>query len=189
MLPSNKKDGDSFSDTKFDGITMNENKPSEKVLKLLRKNKNMKEWRMHRQELTDEDVKFIAEELKTNKTCESINLSTNNITPEGAAHLAGMLKVNKTLKYLWLASNQIGDRGTEILCTALEYDDNNTSYSVDLSSNQITDQSVDRILKLFGMQNTRVKLFFIDGNQISKENKERLREMAKERNISLGDLF
>jgi hypothetical protein len=37
--------------------------------------------------------------------------------------------------------------------------------------------------------NSTLKLFFIDVTQISDQNKERLRQMANEKDINLGDLF
>ena len=122
----------------------------------------------------------------TLSNCESINLSFNQITADGVKHLVDMIEVNKTLRYVWLASNQIGNKGTVMLCSVVKRHD--TRHSLDLSSNEITDESVAVILDMMEATST-MKLLFIDANQISDGNKERLRAVAKEQEINLGDLF
>ena len=112
---------------------------------------------MHRQQLTDQELKFISQEFEKDQICESMNLSSKKITADGVKYLADMVEGSKTLKYLWLAANQIGDRGTLILCSAFHTHGN--LHSLDLASNGITDQSVEAIPEMI-KGNSSLKLFF-----------------------------
>ncbi|CAF0812760.1 unnamed protein product [Didymodactylos carnosus] len=78
------------------------------------------------QELTDQDVKFIANEFKPNTTYKILDLFNNNITVDGVFYLNEILKVNKTLIRLNLGCNEMGDQSAQLLLNTLTHRNNNT---------------------------------------------------------------
>jgi len=88
-----------------------------------------------------------------------------------------MLKVNGTLRILNLRWNQIDDDGAKSLFDVLE-DGNRTLEHLHLDLNQITDKSVESILKMINANRT-VKLLILTDNQISEDNQRQLEKVAQ----------
>jgi Ran GTPase-activating protein (RanGAP) involved in mRNA processing and transport len=156
----------------------------ENVLESIAALKNESNWDLNAQKLTNGDIRALTKELESNKNCGVLHLHLNSITDDGVSYLSEMLKVNQTLTDLYLGANDISDRGVEVLCQALTYH-NRTLKVVDLTFNRITGEDVNMILDLLKI-NDKLMGFMLAGNPISEESKDKLREIAKVRNISLG---
>jgi Ran GTPase-activating protein (RanGAP) involved in mRNA processing and transport len=131
----------------------------EHVLESIAALKNESNWDLNAQKLTDGDIRVLAKELQSNKNCGVLHLHLNSII----------------------------DRGVEVLCQALTHH-NRTLKVVDITFNRITGEGVNMILDLFKV-NDKLMGFMLADNPISKESKDKLREVAKVRNVSLGVNF
>ena len=156
----------------------------ENVLASISALRNESNWDLNAKNLTDEDIRILANELHSNTKCHVLHLHLNNITDAGIFYLADMLKVNQTLTDLYLGANDFGDRGVELLCQAL-IDHNRTLVVIDLTCNRIMGDSMHMILNLFKV-NDQLKGFMLTNNAISEENKDKLRKAAEVSNITLG---
>jgi Ran GTPase-activating protein (RanGAP) involved in mRNA processing and transport len=99
-------------------------------------------------------------------------------------HLSEMLKTNITLAHLALRSNDISDGGVQVLANTLTHH-NNTLQGLYLEENKlITDLSVNPLVQML-KQNGSLKILRVSDCQLSRKEKERLRQMKK----SKKDLF
>jgi len=112
-----------------------------------------------------------------NKNCQVLDLFKNKITSKGVLYLSEMLKVNGTLRILNLRWNQIDDDGAKSLFDVLK-DGNRTLEHLHLDLNQITDKSVESILKMINANQT-LKLLILTDNQISEDNQRQLEKAAQ----------
>ena len=80
----------------------------------------LKELRLMRAQLSDEEAGIIAKALLTNNTLTILDLSTNSIGDPGAACLAAALKHNSTLTKLVLYNNRISQEGIKAFAKGLE---------------------------------------------------------------------
>ncbi|CAF1353862.1 unnamed protein product [Adineta steineri] len=105
---------------------------------------------------------------------------------KGAVYLSEMLKVNGTLRILNLRWNQIDDDGAKSLFDALR-DDNRTLERLHLDLNQITDKSVESIMKMINGNRT-LTLVILTDNQISEDNQRQLEKTGQLRKPSALDV-
>ncbi|CAF1026277.1 unnamed protein product [Didymodactylos carnosus] len=157
---------------------------SEKVQEILDKSKGAVNWLFNDQQLSDADLKLIADELKTDQKCERLDLQRCNLYPADASELAEMLKVNKTLKQLWLSHNYIQDKGFLAICEALREGGNKSLETLDLTGNHIKGKKVGIIEEMI-QTNLSLTHLYLWGNPITEENRERLRNAGEERTPKL----
>lgn len=149
--------------------------------------KSESNWDLNARNLTDDDVRIVAMELQSNEHCCVLHLHLNHITDHGMNHLAEMLKKNRTLTDLYLGANDIGNQGVQTLCKALAQG-NQTLTVVDLTCNQITDESLGTIVDLLKVNET-LRGVMLTENPISEEGKSKLRQEATLRGVSFGANF
>ena len=131
--------------------------------------------------ISDFGVKTLMDVLRTNKSIlQKLHLGCNQITDQGAEYLSDMLKTNHSLTHLMLNRNSIGNPGVHSLCNVLAL--HNISLEVlSLASNQlISDQCVDSLIAML-KHNERLKGLDMKCCQISSNNKQRLREVCREK--------
>ncbi|CAF1276602.1 unnamed protein product [Rotaria sp. Silwood1] len=173
--PGDSKKGGS----KFEEMTM----PDVDIRHVINNMKGSDRWNFKDKQVTAEDVKLIANELKTDKNCRELDLSKNGLTSAAVHYLSGMLKENTTLEKLYLGKNQIGDDRVRALCGVLKVHGNNTLEVLSLECNRITDRSVPGIIELLNQPNLILNALFIHSNRLSEESKQTLTVLAKTRNI------
>ncbi|CAF3795354.1 unnamed protein product [Rotaria sp. Silwood1] len=140
-------------------------------------------WDFKDQQVTADDVKLIANELKTDRNCRELDISKNGLTSAAVHYLSAMLKENMTLEKLYLGQNQIGDDGLRALCEALKAHEKNTLEVLSLEFNRITDRSVPGIIEILNLPNLTLNALFIHSNRLSEDSKQKLTVLAKTRNI------
>ncbi|CAF1490717.1 unnamed protein product [Didymodactylos carnosus] len=163
--------------------SVGDQQPISEKIRELTDNFNDREWSLSVQQLSDADVKLLANALKTNTHCKVLDLHQNKLTSVEAQFIADMLKVNTTLTSLWLSCNRLGDDGTRTLCEVLRRQ-NNMLEHLSLNGNRITDKSVDAIVDMAKV-NQGLKRIYLHSNQISEENQRRISDAAKGRNIEV----
>ena len=94
-------------------------------------------------QITDNEVKYIADALQNNTKLNKIVLTGNQIGEKGAEYLACALEKNITLKIINLEANEIGDKGAKYIANALEK--NTTLKIINLAYNQIGDNGAKHI--------------------------------------------
>ncbi|CAF1090211.1 unnamed protein product [Rotaria sordida] len=93
--------------------------------------------------LSDLDMKIVADVLKESTTLTSLGLAENQIGQQGAQHIANALRTNQTLTILYLKGNQIGEQGAQHIAYALRT--NRTLTELYLAHNQIGEQGAQHI--------------------------------------------
>jgi Ran GTPase-activating protein (RanGAP) involved in mRNA processing and transport len=151
---------------------------NKRIRDLIEISQNESYWNFYGEKLIDSDIELIANELKQlNKNCQVLDLFKNKITSKGVLYLSEMLKVNGTLRILNLRWNQIDDDGAKSLFDVLK-DGNRTLEHLHLDLNQITDKSVESILKMINANRT-LKLLILTDNRISEDNQRHLEKVAQ----------
>ncbi|CAF1489347.1 unnamed protein product [Didymodactylos carnosus] len=150
----------------------------QELAEMLKFNKALRELRMERNQITDRGVKMLADVLSNhNSTLVLLALSYNKITDDGAAEFSEMLKVNKTFEELQIGDNQIGDQGMKMLCDVLTTGGgdggNRTLTFLYMNRNQITDESVDKIVEMI-IVNDNLKRLHLADMQISEAGFDRI---------------
>ena len=147
-------------------------KPTTKIRGLIDKYREKTNWWLRKQQLTDNDIKELADFLKTDETCRTLELSYNDLSAIAAYHIADMLTTNHILKQLYLSDNLIDDNGAQVIFEVLKYK-NKTLEDLALINNEMTNKSVESILEMINLNRTITYLHF-GGNGISSENQKRL---------------
>nr|XP_043635399.1 RAN GTPase-activating protein 2-like [Erigeron canadensis] len=118
---------------------------------------------------------------------EVLELSGNEITSQAAPALASFVAVRKeTLKKIILSENELKDDGAIVIANALEEDFPQLT-EVDLSTNQIR-RAGARVLAQAVVGKPGFKLLNIDGNFLSDEGVEDVKEIFKNSPNLLGSL-
>ncbi|CAF1393071.1 unnamed protein product [Adineta steineri] len=160
---------------------------NKKIQDLIEISKNESYWNFYGEKLIDSDIELIANELIQGYTnCQTLDLFKNKITSKGALYLSEMLKVNGTIRILNLRWNQIDDDGAKSLFNVLK-DENRTLERLHLDLNQITDKSVESIMKMIN-ENRTLTLVILTDNQISEDNQRQLEKAGQLREPSALDV-
>ena len=157
--------------------------PDDGIHQMISKMKERDRWNFREKQLTADDVKLVAIELKTDKKCKELDMRENNLTSAAVHYVSAMLKENTTLERLYLGQNQIGDDGLQALCKVLKAHENSALEVLSLEYNRITDKSVNRIMEMVELPNSTLTALFIHANHISEENKQQLSALAKKKGI------
>jgi Ran GTPase-activating protein (RanGAP) involved in mRNA processing and transport len=132
---------------------------------------------LHKEELSDADVKDIATALKVNHTLTKLDLQHNKISDAGAKDIAMALKDNHTLTELDLKFNKISSAGAKDFAMALK--DNHTLRELYLTYNKISDIGAKDIAMTLKVNRTLTKLSLVH-NQISDVGAKDIAIMLKD---------
>ncbi|KAG2300110.1 hypothetical protein Bca4012_011719 [Brassica carinata] len=137
--------------------------------------------------LEDEGAKAIANALKESASpIEVLEMAGNDITVEAASAIAACVAVKQELNKLNLSENELKDEGCVQIAKSLEDDHLKLQY-IDMSSNYIR-RAGARALAQVVIKKEGFKLLNIDGNIISEEGVEEVKEMLKKTPEVLGSL-
>ncbi|KAJ4910743.1 RAN GTPase-activating protein 2 [Raphanus sativus] len=137
--------------------------------------------------LEDEGAIAIAEALKESASpIEVLEMAGNDITVGAASAIAACVAAKQELNKLNLSENELKDEGCVEIAKSLEEDHPKLQY-IDMSNNYIRRAGAvalaDVVIKKEGF-----KLLNVDGNIISEEGVEEVKEMFKKKPELLGDL-
>ncbi|KAL0876479.1 hypothetical protein Bca101_026184 [Brassica carinata] len=137
--------------------------------------------------LADEGAIAIADALKESASpIEVLEMAGNDITVEAASAIAACVAAKQELNKLNLSENELKDEGCVQIAKSMEEDHSKLQY-LDMSNNYIRRAGAvalaDVVIKKEGF-----KLLNIDGNIISEEGVEEVKEMFKKKPELLGDL-
>ncbi|CAF1084889.1 unnamed protein product [Didymodactylos carnosus] len=140
-------------------------------------------------QLTDNDMKIVANELQQNEACIQLNLNKNNskITIIGLQYLFDTLKSNTVLQELWLAHNNLSDQGAKSIAQLLSKP--NCAITVlDFSGNLVTDEGVKSLSGMLRMNQTLISLH-LDDNKITDRGMKLLTNALKTNSTSRLELL
>ena len=141
---------------------------------------NIPELILYHMQLTDTQIKALAEALKINTTLRELNLSKNFISDEGGKALAEALKINTTLTKLNLSKNSIGNQGASAIAEALKT--NTTLTTLDFSWNYIDIKGAKKLVEAMKI-NTTLTTLYLKGNYEIPNIRSYLRDNGVVRNI------
>ncbi|KAG5408703.1 hypothetical protein IGI04_005022 [Brassica rapa subsp. trilocularis] len=127
----------------------------------------------------------VADALKESASpVEVLEMAGNDITSEAASAIAACVAANQDLNKLNLSENLLRDEGCIQIEKSVEEDHSKLQY-IDLSNNYIRR---DGAVALAGvvMKKEAFKLLNVDGNIISEEGVEEVKEMFKKKQSCLG---
>ena len=124
--------------------------------------------KLEKQNLDDNHMNIIIQEAIINKQCVGLWLSYNNITSIGVRILVNTLNDNKTLQYLYLSNNHIGDDGVQLLAYILKTN-NSTLKDLDIGNNNITNAGVRYIAEMLRENKNLIQLNLSE-NQINDQS-------------------
>ena len=136
-------------------------------------------------QITDNEVKYIADALQNNTKLNKIVLTGNQIGEKGAEYLACALEKNITLKIINLDENEIGDMGAKYIANALEK--NTTLIEVYLSRNIIGKKGAEYLAYALG-KNISLNKICLDNNQIGNKGAKYIANHL-EKNQSLKSIY
>ncbi|XP_043723976.1 RAN GTPase-activating protein 2-like [Telopea speciosissima] len=137
--------------------------------------------------LEDEGATALVNALKESATSlEILDMAGNDITAKAAPAIAACVTVKQFLTKLNLAENELKDEGAIIIAKALE-DGHNQLEEVDLSTTLIRRVGA-RLLAHTVVHKPKFKLLNINGNFISDEGIDELKEIFKKSPEVLGPL-
>lgn len=137
--------------------------------------------------LEDEGSKALAKALKESApSLEVLDMAGNDITVESASALAPCIAAKQFLTKLSLAENELKDEGAIIIAKALE-EGHGQLTEVDMSTNSIR-RAGARCLAMAVVSKPELKLFNINGNFISDEGVDEVKELFKNSPTILGPL-
>ncbi|XP_010255957.1 PREDICTED: RAN GTPase-activating protein 2 [Nelumbo nucifera] len=137
--------------------------------------------------LEDEGATALANALKESApSLEVLEMAGNDITAEAAPSLAACIAAKQFLTKLNLAENELKDKGAIVIGKALE-EGHGLLKEVDFSTNSIR-RAGARLLAQAVVNKPEFKLLNINGNCISDEGIEEVREIFKKSPEMLGPL-
>ena len=148
--------------------------------------RKLKELRMIRSSITDDDVSSLCDALK-HPSCKvtTLHLSTNQITDTGVTSLCDALThPSCKVTTLGLSRNQITDTGVTSLCDALKHPSCKVT-TLSLSFNQITDTGVTSLCDALTHPSCKVTALYLSGNQITDTGVTSLCEALQHDNCKL----
>ncbi|KAK6937531.1 Leucine-rich repeat [Dillenia turbinata] len=137
--------------------------------------------------LEDEGAAAIADALKESASAlEVLEMAGNDITVEGANKLASLIAVKQSLNKLSLSENELKDEGAIMIAKALE-EGHSQLHEVDMSTNMIRRVGARRLAQAV-VNKSGFKLLNINGNYISEEGIDEVRDIFKDSPDVLGPL-
>ncbi|KAF3436299.1 hypothetical protein FNV43_RR23391 [Rhamnella rubrinervis] len=137
--------------------------------------------------LEDEGAEALANVLKESApSLEVLDIAGNDITAKSAASLAACIAAKQFLMRLNLAENELKDEGAILIGKALE-EGHGQLHEVDLSTNLIR-RAGARLLAQVVVRKPGFKLLNINGNYISDEGIDEVKDMFKNSPGLLGPL-
>ncbi len=128
--------------------------------------------------ITKDSMPFLAELLKKSKTINYVSLSYNKLEAKGAQILAQALAEGNTLTALDLWNCGIADAGAIALCSALLSNRKTQLRSLDLSTNELTDDAGSKLAEYLS-QNLTIRQLRLNNNQLSDKSGLKLAEALK----------
>lgn len=149
--------------------------------------KNLTELYLSYLNLEDEGAIAIVNALKESASpIEVLEMAGNDITVEAASAIAACVAAKQDLKKLNLSENELKDEGCIQIAKSMEEDHSKLQY-IDMSTNFIR-RAGARALAHVVVKKEAFKLLNIDGNIISEEGIEELKEIFKKSPELLGAL-
>lgn len=137
--------------------------------------------------LEDEGAEALAKALKESApSLEILEMAGNDITAKGASSLAKCVASKQFLTKLNLAENELKDEGAILIAKAIEAGHGQLN-EVDLNTNAIR-RAGARLLAQAVVSKPGFKLLNIDGNYISDEGIDEVKDIFKSSNAVLGPL-
>ncbi|KAK6940826.1 Leucine-rich repeat [Dillenia turbinata] len=137
--------------------------------------------------LEDEGAAAVADALKESAPAlEVLEMAGNDITVEGAKNLASLIAAKQSLSKLSLGENELKDEGAIVIAKALE-EGHSQLLEVDMSTNMIRRVGA-RCLAQAVVNKTGFKLLNINGNYISEEGIDEVKDIFKDSPDVLGPL-
>ncbi|TMW99728.1 hypothetical protein EJD97_002081 [Solanum chilense] len=154
--------------------------------KALSKHENLKEIYLSYLNLEDEGAIAIANALKDSAPSLSVlEMAGNDITAEAASAIASSIAAKQLLAKLSLGENELKDEGVIQIAKALE--GHKHLIEVDMSSNALR-RAGARVLAQTVLQKDEFKLLNVNGNFISEEGVDELKEIFKKSPEMLASL-
>ena len=140
---------------------------------------------LDKQQLSDDDMKIVAQQMVITKRYRSLSVAYNEITSRGSSFLANALCNNMTLQELWLSTNRISDTGVRYLAQALMV--NKTLKKLGLARNEITDAGVLYLIDML-KKNKTLTMLGLAMNKIGDHGVQMLADTLAQNNTTLETL-
>jgi Ran GTPase-activating protein (RanGAP) involved in mRNA processing and transport len=149
---------------------------------LLRELKNIRTLQLVNNSLNKKTVGMISDQFQFLAGLFSLNLSFNSFTAGGLARLFERIHLLKKLKLLSLVSCGLKDQDKEEIFKVLKKDVCSELLSVDVRDNDFSFEVLVELVK-FCRDCGKVKVFFLENNNVGKGGMILLKEKAKELTI------
>jgi len=136
--------------------------------------------------LNDNDIDIVIQIGLINKLCQSIILSNNNLRFNSIIKLSSHLNFNKTLQILNISDNQLSDQSIQCLCQSLQFN-NTTLKKLILNSNKITDQGLRYLSNMFKSNQTLISIG-LQNNQITDQSIEYFQQIITLYNKTIQEI-
>jgi hypothetical protein len=132
----------------------------------------------------ENDIEIIVQQLIIERECRELFLRESGVTSQGALAIADGLLGNKTLERLFISHNTIGDMGAKGLAESLSHNNNVTLKQLCLGYNGITDDGIEHIADMLASNKTLTHLW-LSSNEISDRGLKRLVDVLTHINKTL----
>ena len=149
----------------------------------LHHNTTLKELYLDNLGLHAEHMQFLGQALSNNSTLSVLDISGNIIGPDGCQHLADVR--NTSLSVLIMNDNDIGVYGVDYICELLHH--NKSIRSIDLGSNLIKDDGVNKLVKCL-KSNTILQQLYLRDNDITSIGAGYLTKLLTDTPCSVNDI-
>ena len=137
--------------------------------------KNLSKLNLQMNNITDKEIKSIANFIKYNNTpIKNLILKNNKISSEGSMYISDLIKVSLTLKKLDLSFNELKSEGVKNICTAI-ITSNHSLEQLYLNGNKCNDYCAEDIFNLLINSNsTKLKLLSLSSNFFSNKGVDKI---------------
>ena len=137
--------------------------------------KNLSKLNLQMNNITDKEIKSIANFIKDNNTpIKNLILKNNKISSEGSMYISDLIKVSLTLKKLDLSFNELKSEGVKNICNAI-ITSNHSLEQLYLNGNKCNDYCAEDIFNLLINSNsTKLKLLSLSSNFFSNKGVDKI---------------
>ena len=137
--------------------------------------KNLSKLNLQMNNITDKEIKSIANFIKYNNTpIKNLILKNNKISSEGSMCISDLIKVSLTLKKLDLSFNELKSEGVKNICNAI-ITSNHSLEQLYLNGNKCNDYCAEDIFNLLINSNsTKLKLLSLSSNFFSNKGVDKI---------------
>ena len=137
--------------------------------------KNLSKLNLQMNNITDKEIKSIANFIKYNNTpIKNLILKNNKISSEGSMYISDLIKFSHTLKKLDLSFNELKSEGVKNICNAI-ITSNHSLEQLYLNGNKCNDYCAEDIFNLLINSNsTKLKLLSLSSNFFSNKGVDKI---------------